>query len=86
MMPGNSSPFFAVTLLEKWRDSQQRYPAAMTDLMRTIVERKRAQLKALAALPVGEILRILEQMIEATRVISATQPHKPANPLRISPP
>ena len=56
----------------------------MTALMQRILESKRARRKELAALPVGEKLRILEQMIEATRVIAATHPPKPANPVRIA--
>ena len=54
----------------------------MTDLMQRIIESKRARRKELAALPVGEKLRILEQMIEATRGIAASRPPKPANPVR----
>ena len=54
----------------------------MTDLMQRIIESKRARRKELAALPVGEKLRILEQMIEATRAIAASRPVKPANPVR----
>jgi hypothetical protein len=55
----------------------------MTDPMQHILESKRARRKELAALPVGEKLRILEQMIEATRAIAATRPPKPANPFRL---
>ena len=55
----------------------------MTDLMQRIIEGKRARRKELAALPVGEKLRILEQMIEAIRAIAASRPAKPANPVRI---
>ena len=54
----------------------------MTDLMQQILESKRARRRDLAALPVGEKLRILEQMIEATRAIAATRPARPANPVR----
>ena len=53
----------------------------MTELMRQIIESKRARRKELAALPVGEKLRMLEQMLEATRAITATRPPKPANPV-----
>ena len=56
----------------------------MNDLMQRIIERKRARRKELAARPVGEKLRILEQMIEATRAIAATRPPKPANPVSIT--
>ena len=55
----------------------------MTDIMRQILEGKRARRKELAALPVGEKLRILDQMLDATRAISATRPPKPANPVRL---
>ena len=55
----------------------------MTDIMRQILEGKRARRKELAALPVGEKLRILDQMIEATRAITASRPPKPANPVRL---
>ena len=54
----------------------------MTHLMQSIIESKRARRKELAALPVGEKLRILEQMIEATSAIAANRPPKPANPVR----
>lgn len=54
----------------------------MTDLMQRILESKRAMRRELAALPVGEKLRILEQMIEDTRAIAASRPPKPANPVR----
>ena len=54
----------------------------MTDLMQRIIESKRTRRKELAALPVGEKLRMLEQMIEATRAIAASRPQKPANPIR----
>ena len=56
----------------------------MTDPMRSILESKRARRKELAALPVGEKLRMLEQMIADTRAITATRPPKPANPVRIT--
>jgi hypothetical protein len=56
----------------------------MNELMRRILERKRARRSELAALPVGEKLRILEQMIAETRAIAATRPAKPSNPVRIA--
>ena len=56
----------------------------MNDTMRSILESKRARRKELAALPVGEKLRMLEQMIEEIRVIAATRPPKPANPVRVA--
>ena len=56
----------------------------MTDLERRIRESKRAWRKEIAALPVGEKLRMLEEMIADTRAIAATRPPKPANPVRIT--
>jgi hypothetical protein len=56
----------------------------MTALMQQILERKRARRRQLAALPVGEKLRMLEEMIADTRAIVATHPPKPANPVRRS--
>lgn len=55
----------------------------MTELMQQILERKRTRRRALAALPVGEKLRMLEEMIADTRAIVATHPPKPANSGRI---
>ena len=57
----------------------------MTELMQQILERKRARRRSLAALPAGEKLRMLEEMIADTRAIVATHPPKPANPVRFSP-
>ena len=54
----------------------------MTDLMRQIIEGKKSMRRELAALPVGEKLRILEQMLDRDRKIAATRPPKPANPVR----
>ncbi len=54
----------------------------MTELMRHMIERKRAWRKEMARLPVGEKLRIVEEMIAETRAIVATHPPKPANPVR----
>lgn len=54
----------------------------MTDLMQRIIERKRARRRELAALPVGEKLRMLEEMIAATRAFAASRPPKPHNPVR----
>lgn len=50
----------------------------MTDLVHRILQAKRARRKELAALPVGEKLRLLEEMIEATRSIARSRPRKPA--------
>lgn len=55
----------------------------MTDLMLKIIERKKRARRELAALPVGEKLRMLEKMVERDKGIGATRPPKPANPVRI---
>lgn len=55
----------------------------MTDLMRQISARKVERRKQLAALPVGEKLRMLEQMVVAAKAISATRPPKPFNAVRL---
>lgn len=52
----------------------------MTDFMQSILQAKRARRKELASLPVGEKLRILEEIIEATRSIADSRPRKPAKP------
>ena len=57
----------------------------MNETMRQILESKRARRKELAALPVGEKLRILEQMIADTRAITASRPPKPANAVQPAP-
>ena len=49
----------------------------MTELMRQLTARKVERRKQLAALPVGEKLRMLEEMVAATKAISATRPPKP---------
>lgn len=49
----------------------------MNETMRQILENKRARRKELAALPVGEKLRILEGMIADIRAITASRPKKP---------
>ncbi len=54
----------------------------MTDLMKQITARKVERRKQLAALPVGEKLRMLEEMVAATRATTATHPPKPANAVR----
>lgn len=58
----------------------------MTELMRQLTARKLERRKQLAALPVGEKLRMLEEMVAATKAISATRPPKPSNPVRIAAP
>jgi hypothetical protein len=55
----------------------------MTDLMKQLAARKVERRKQLAALPVGEKLRMLEEMVAAAKMISATRPPKPANPVRV---
>lgn len=45
----------------------------MTELMRQLTARKLERRKQLAALPVGEKLRMLEEMVAATRAISVTR-------------
>ena len=57
----------------------------MTELERRLRESKLAWRKHVAALPVGEKLRMLEEMIADTRAIVATHPPKPANPVRLAP-
>jgi hypothetical protein len=54
----------------------------MTDLMKQLTARKVERRRQLAALPVGEKLRMLEEMVAAAKRISATQPAKPVNPVR----
>jgi hypothetical protein len=54
----------------------------MTDLMKQLTARKVERRRQLAALPVGEKLRMLEEMVAATKMISATIPSKPINPVR----
>lgn len=54
----------------------------MTEIERKVRESKRAWRKHVAALPVGEKLRMLEEMIAETRAIVATHPPRPANPVR----
>lgn len=54
----------------------------MSDLIQQIAARKVERRKQLAALPVGEKLRMLEQMVAATKAISATRPSKPLNAVR----
>jgi hypothetical protein len=51
--------------------------------MKQLLARKLERRRQLAALPVGEKLRMLEEMIAAAKVISATQPPKSSNPVRL---
>lgn len=55
----------------------------MTPLLEEMIARKRERRKALAALPVGEKLRMLEQILADTQAIAATHPPKPANALKM---
>ncbi len=52
----------------------------MTEEMQQILNRKLERRKQLAALPVGEKLRMLEEMVAATRGISPIDPFKQAHP------
>ena len=54
----------------------------MTDLMKQLTARKVERRRQLAALPVGEKMRMLEEMVAAAKR-SATQPPKPVNPVRV---
>jgi hypothetical protein len=56
----------------------------MTELMRQLTARKVERRRQLAALPVGEKLRMLEEMVAATKTVSATRPPAPANPFRLT--
>lgn len=55
----------------------------MTSLLKDMVARKSERRRELAALPVGEKLRMLEQILADTRSIVATHPLKPANALKV---
>ena len=55
----------------------------MTDLMKQLTSHKVERRRQLAALPVGEKLGMLEEMVAAAKTISATRPPKPENPVRI---
>ncbi|MGV3663199.1 MAG: hypothetical protein ACO1TE_23710 [Prosthecobacter sp.] len=55
----------------------------MTPLLDDMMARKRERRKELAALPVGEKLRMLEQILADTQAIVATHPPKPANALKV---
>lgn len=57
----------------------------MTELEVQLRESKRAWRRHVAALPVGDKLRMLEEMIAETRAIVATHPPKPAHPVRRRP-
>jgi hypothetical protein len=53
----------------------------MTELMQQFASRKIERRKQLAALPVGEKLRMLEEMNAATKAMSAGMPPKPKYPV-----
>ncbi len=53
----------------------------MNDLSRQFAARKVERRRQLAALPVGEKLRMLEDMVAMARAISATRPAGPARPV-----
>lgn len=55
----------------------------MNPLLEDMITRKRERRRELAALPVGEKLRMLEQILTDTKSIAATHPDKPANPLKV---
>lgn len=54
----------------------------MNDPMRQILTRKLERRRQLAALPVCEKLRMVEDMRDATQAIALTHPPKPTNPVR----
>ena len=54
----------------------------MTEPLSALLLRKRARRTALAALPVGEKLRMLEEMVKAVRSLQIPVPQKPPNPVR----
>ncbi|MCB1228384.1 MAG: hypothetical protein KDK99_21435 [Verrucomicrobiales bacterium] len=51
--------------------------------MKQLTARKVERRRQLAALPVGEKLRMLEEMVADVKKINATQPPKPVNPVRV---
>lgn len=55
----------------------------MNPLLQDMIDRKLQRRKELAALPVGEKLRMLEQILKDTQAIVASHPAKPANPFRV---
>lgn len=55
----------------------------MNPQLEDMIARKRERRRELAALPVGEKLRMLEQILTDTKSIAATHPDKPANPLKV---
>lgn len=55
----------------------------MNPLLKDMIARKLQRRKELAALPVGEKLRMLVEILRDTQAIVASHPPKPANPLRV---
>lgn len=55
----------------------------MNDLMKVLAARKVERRRQLAALPVGEKLRRLEEMVAAVKMIGATRPAKPVHPVQV---
>lgn len=56
----------------------------MSEEMQLILNRKLERRKQLAALPVGEKLRMLEEMVAAAKLVGATYPPKPAHSVSAS--
>lgn len=54
----------------------------MTKLMKEIAARKAERRRQIAALPVGEKLRQLEEMVAVAKSIGATRGPKPTNPVQ----
>lgn len=55
----------------------------MNEFIAAMNARKLERRRQLAALPVGEKLRMLEEMVAATQRIHATAPPKPVNAVRL---
>lgn len=55
----------------------------MNDPMKELADRKVERRRQLAALPFGEKLRRLEEMVAAAKVIGATRPAKPVCPVQM---
>ena len=52
-------------------------------MLKLLTARKLERRMQLAALPVGQKLRMLEEMVAATKAITKTMPPKPTNPVRL---
>jgi hypothetical protein len=55
----------------------------MNDLMKALAARKVERRRQLAALPVGEKLRRLDEMVAAAKVIGGTRPAKSVHPVQV---